>query len=73
MHPLLRELLDSRAAPPPDFDLFERTRPSSTWIVASAIARLPQEKPAKLDQDEEEEDEEGSDAEYDVSLLPTII
>ncbi|ORY84641.1 hypothetical protein BCR35DRAFT_324731 [Leucosporidium creatinivorum] len=62
MHPLLHDLLDSRAAPPPNVALFERKTPSIAWVTESAAARLPKEKEAKL---ESQEDEAESDEEYD--------
>lgn len=64
MHPLLRNLLDSRAAPPPNLALFERKTPSIAWVTESAEARLPKAKDAKLDPVEEAGE---SDDEYDVS------
>lgn len=64
MHPLLHDLLDSCAAPPPNLALLERKSPSIAWVTESALARLPKAREPKLERVEEAGE---SDEEYDVS------
>jgi hypothetical protein len=73
MHPLLLELLNSRTAPHPDTELFDRTTASSHWIRESALSRLLLQKNAPLRDEDDSESEEESDGEYDVGSFVSLV
>lgn len=72
MHPLLRDLLDLRANPRVDVGLFDRKSASSAWITEAICARQPKEKPARLDQDDDDELLDEAEAVYDVRCLSSL-